>query len=154
MAQTRLLELVVGLFVCLGLAALFLLTLQVSTANGLSGSDSYRVSARFANIGGLSTRAPVAMAGVDIGRVEAITLDEKSFEAIVTLAIDNRYDELPADSSAKILTAGLLGEQYIGIVPGGSLDNLQPGDEITFTQGALVLENLIGQFVANMQREE
>ena len=86
MAQTRLLELVVGLFVCLGLAALFLLTLQVSTANGLSGGDTYRVTARFANIGGLSTRAPVAMAGVDIGRVESIALDEKSFEAVVTLA--------------------------------------------------------------------
>lgn len=154
MAQTRLLELVVGLFVCLGLAALFLLTLQVSTANGLSGSDAYRVTARFADIGGLSPRAPVAMAGVAIGRVETITLDEKSFEAVVTLAIDSRYDELPADSSAKILTSGLLGSQYVGIVPGGSLENLQAGDEITFTQGALVLENLIGQFVTNMQREE
>ena len=150
MAQTRMLELVVGLFVLLGVAALFLLTLQVSTANDFTQDESYRVSARFQNIGSLRTRAPVTLAGVTIGRVVDIRIDSQTFEAVVEMRIAGEYDQLPADSDASIHTAGLLGEQYIAITPGGAPEPLQNGDEIRFTQSALVLENLIGRLVTSM----
>ncbi len=148
--QTRLLELVVGLFVLLGIAALFLLTLQVSTANDLKPQESYRVVATFDNVGSLKPRAPVTLAGVRIGRVLDIRINTTTFQAEVTLGIDNKYNMLPDDSNASILTAGLLGEQYIGITPGGSQNVLKNGDRIRFTQSAMVLENLIGQFVSRM----
>ncbi|MDY6943618.1 MAG: outer membrane lipid asymmetry maintenance protein MlaD [Pseudomonadota bacterium] len=153
MTQTRLLELIVGLFVCLGLAALFLLTLQVSTVNGFNTEPNYRVTARFQDVGSLRPRAPVSMAGVRIGRVTDIQIDTTTFEAEVTMEIYERYNNLPEDSDASILTSGLLGEQYIGITPGGSLTSLADGDEIRFTQSALVLENLIGQFVTRLDSD-
>lgn len=150
MNQTRLMELVVGLFICLGLAAVFLLTLQVSTQNDLRRESTYSVQARFDNVGSLRVRAPVTLAGVRIGRVTAVDVDPETFQAEVKLAIDERYNHLPTDSSAAIQTAGILGEQYVALQPGGSMDNLKNGDRISFTQSAIVLENLIGRFLTQM----
>ena len=148
MNQTRLMELVVGLFICLGLAATFLLTLQVSTQNDLAASRSYTLKLRFDNVGSLRVRAPVTLAGVRIGRVTSVDVDPESFQAEVEVGIDQRFDKLPTDSSASIQTAGILGEQYIALQPGGAMDNLKDGDRINFTQSAIVLENLIGRFLA------
>ena len=150
MNQTRLMELVVGLFICLGLAAIFLLTLQVSTQNNLRRESTYSVQARFDNVGSLRVRAPVTLAGVRIGRVTAVDVNPETFQAEVKLAIDERYNQLPTDSSAAIQTAGILGEQYVALQPGGSMDNLKNGDRISFTQSAIVLENLIGRFLTQM----
>ncbi|KAB7623829.1 outer membrane lipid asymmetry maintenance protein MlaD [Alkalilimnicola sp. S0819] len=147
MANSRAMEIGVGLFVVIGLAALFGLAMKVSGFTGFSGEPSYRVEARFQNIGGLKVQAPVTMAGVRVGRVAAIDLDERSFEARVQLDIARRFDQLPEDTSASILTSGLLGEQYVGLEPGGMDLYLQDGDEITLTQSALVLEKIIGQFL-------
>lgn len=153
MNQTRLMELVVGLFICLGLAAMFLLTLQVSTQNDLTRDASYEITARFDNVGSLRVRAPITLAGVRIGRVTAVDVNPETFQAEVKLAIDQRYDKLPSDSSAAIQTAGILGEQYIALQPGGAMENLKPGDRIGFTQSAVVLENLIGRFLAQTGNE-
>ncbi|HXF07704.1 MAG TPA: outer membrane lipid asymmetry maintenance protein MlaD [Candidatus Acidoferrales bacterium] len=153
MNQTRLMELVVGLFICLGLAATFLLTLQVSTQNDLAANRSYTLKLRFDNVGSLRVRAPVTLAGVRIGRVTSVDVDPESFQAEVEVEIDQRFDKLPTDSSASIQTAGILGEQYIAIQPGGAMDNLKDGDRINFTQSAIVLENLIGRFLAQSSTE-
>lgn len=153
MNQTRLMELVVGLFICLGLAAMFLLTLQVSTQNDLKRDASYEITARFDNVGSLRVRAPITLAGVRIGRVTAVDVNPETFQAEVKLAIDQRYDKLPSDSSAAIQTAGILGEQYIALQPGGAMENLKAGDRISFTQSAVVLENLIGRFLAQTGNE-
>lgn len=147
MAQNRLMELVVGLFVCLGVAALFILTLEASTTNTVGGGGTYQVTAEFNNIGSLTDRAPVTVAGVKVGRVTDIDFDPKTFEARVTMAISDKYDMLPVDTSASILTKGLLGEQYIGLTPGGSSKTLKNHDRIRFTQSALILEQVIGQFL-------
>ncbi|QGX41809.1 outer membrane lipid asymmetry maintenance protein MlaD [Permianibacter aggregans] len=146
MMDTRRVEILVGAFVMLGIAALIVLALKVSSINQLNGDNTYELNARFANIGGLKVRSPVRMGGVLVGRVSKIGLDEH-YMPIVTMAIDSRYKELPIDTSAKINTAGLLGEQYIGLSPGGELDLLQPGDMITETQSALVLEDLISKYL-------
>jgi phospholipid/cholesterol/gamma-HCH transport system substrate-binding protein len=146
---TRLIEVAVGLFTLLGLAALFFLALQASNFTSLRSGDSYTLYARFQNIGGLKVRAPVTMGGVRIGRVAAITLDEHSFEAVAALAIDTRYSKLPRDSSAKISTSGLIGEQYISLEPGGDSAMLRPGDSLILTQSALVLEDLVSKFLFN-----
>ncbi len=146
MQQTRSIEIGTGLFVALGFAALLYLATQTTTAS-FGASDTYSVTARFQNIGGLKVRAPVSMAGVNIGRIEAIEFDGEALDAVVTLAIDSRYQGLPEDSDASILTAGLLGTQYIGLQPGGSDLFLEDGSEIEFTQSAIVLENLIGKFL-------
>ncbi|MGB7290109.1 MAG: outer membrane lipid asymmetry maintenance protein MlaD [Candidatus Macondimonas sp.] len=153
MNQTRLMELVVGLFICLGLAAMFLLTLQVSTQNDLRRDASYEITARFDNVGSLRVRAPITLAGVRIGRVTGVDVNPETFQAEVKLAIDQRYDKLPSDSSAAIQTAGILGEQYIALQPGGAMENLKAGDRIGFTQSAVVLENLIGRFLAQTGNE-
>lgn len=153
MNQTRLMELVVGLFICLGLAAMFLLTLQVSTQNDLKRDASYEITARFDNVGSLRVRAPITLAGVRIGRVTAVDVNPETFQAEVKLAIEQRYDKLPSDSSAAIQTAGILGEQYIALQPGGTMENLKAGDQIGFTQSAVVLENLIGRFLAQTGNE-
>lgn len=153
MNQTRLMELVVGLFICLGLAAMFLLTLQVSTQNDLMRDASYEITARFDNVGSLRVRAPITLAGVRIGRVTAVDVNPETFQAEVKLAIDQRYDKLPTDSSAAIQTAGILGEQYIALQPGGAMESLKGGDRISFTQSAVVLENLIGRFLAQTGNE-
>ena len=141
-------ETLVGLFVLLGIGALFFLALQAANLGNFSTEPTYSLSARFDNIGGLKVRAPVRSAGVTVGRVTAITLDPKTFQGVVTMEIRRGF-EFPKDSSAKILTAGLLGDQYIGLEAGPSDQMLAHGAVITQTQSAVVLENLIGQFLAN-----
>jgi len=147
MQQTRTIELGTGLFALLGMGALFFLTTQTTGRNDFSVSDTYQVSARFDNIGSLKTRAPVAMSGVTIGRVTDVRFDSESLEAVVTFVIESQYDQLPDDSDASVLTAGLLGSQYIGLQAGGSEFYLEDGSEILFTQSAIVLENIIGKFL-------
>lgn len=139
-------DLAVGLFVALGFAALLFLALKAANLTSFSTQSSYAVKAKFDNIGGLKVRAPVKSAGVVVGRVSDIRFDDKSYQAMITLNMDERY-KFPKDSSAKILTSGLLGEQYIGIEAGGDTANLGAGDIIKMTQSAVVLENLIGQFL-------
>jgi phospholipid/cholesterol/gamma-HCH transport system substrate-binding protein len=136
----------VGLFVLIGAAAVLFLALQSANLLTLSFQSSYKVSAKFDNIGGLKPKAAVKSAGVVVGRVESITFDDKSFQARVTLSMENRY-AFPKDSSLKILTSGLLGEQYIGIEAGAGEKSLAAGDSISSTQSAVVLENLISQFL-------
>lgn len=139
-------DVLVGLFVILGMVALLFLSLKAGNLIDLRRSHTYDVQARFDNIGGLKVRATVKSAGVSVGRVSAIRFDDQQFQALVTLSIDDDV-KFPKDSSAKIQTAGLLGEQYIGIEPGGDSANLGPGDSIKMTQSAVVLENLIGQML-------
>lgn len=146
------LETLVGLFVLLGLAGLVFLALKAANLASFSSGDNYTLQARFDNIGGLKARAPVRSAGVTVGRVIAIQLDPKTFQGVVTLEV-KRGIEFPKDSSAKILTAGLLGDQYVGIEPGGDEKNFVQGDQIRQTQSAVVLENLIGQFLFNRAAE-
>jgi phospholipid/cholesterol/gamma-HCH transport system substrate-binding protein len=146
MQHTRVLEIGVGLFVAAGLAALFVLAIYVSNLAEFTGEDGYVIHARFENVGGLRVRAPVMLAGVRIGRVAAIEIDQHTYEAVVRMSIRSGY-ELPADSSAAILTAGLLGEQYVGVEPGGDDRLLESGDTIRITQSAIVLERVIGQFL-------
>ena len=141
------LEIGVGLFVAIGLAALFLLAMQVSNLANLGGDDGYTVTARFDNVGGLTERAPVRVGGVKVGSVRRIGYDQDTFEAVVELHIRETYDGFPEDTSAAILTAGLLGEKYVGLEPGGAEDVLKEGDRIRLTQSALVLEQVIGQFL-------
>lgn len=141
-------ETLVGAFVLLGFLAIVFLALQAANLASFRGSDSYTVTAKFDNIGGLKVRAPVRSAGVTVGRVTRITLDGTTFQGLVTLDIDRQF-QFPKDSSAKILTAGLLGDQYVGIEPGGDEKNLAAGETIARTQSAIVLENLIGQFLFN-----
>jgi len=136
----------VGLFVLLGLAALLFLAFQAGNMRSLSFGQTYSVTGRFDNIGGLKPQAPVKSAGVVVGRVGEITFDDKSFQASVRLDMESEY-KFPKDSSLKILTAGLLGEQYIGIEAGGDEKNLAEGDRINRTQSATVLEDLINQFI-------
>lgn len=148
MSNTRILELIVGAFVILGVLAIFFLTMRVSNLSSQGDTrGGFTVQARFENIGGLKTGAPVSMAGVRVGRVTGIHIDPQSFEAVVSIELGSRYNYLPDDSDASILTAGLLGEQYIGLAPGGSDRPLQAGDTIKFTQSALILEQIIGQFL-------
>ena len=139
-------EVLVGGFVLMGMLALVFLALKAANLGSFGSGDTYRVKANFDNIGGLKVRAPVRSAGVIVGRVANITLDPKTFQGVVTLDIDRAY-QFPKDSAAKILTAGLLGDQYIGIEPGGDDKNLAAGDTVAQTQSAVVLENLIGQFL-------
>ena len=145
--QLKQLELTVGGFVAAGLVALFMLAMKVSNFADYSGNNTYSLSARFENIGGLKPKAPVTAAGVAVGRVASIVYDKETFEAIVTLNIDNQFDGFPEDTSASIRTSGLLGEQYIGLEPGGSMDMLEEGDEFMLTQSAMVWEKLISQFL-------
>jgi phospholipid/cholesterol/gamma-HCH transport system substrate-binding protein len=142
----------VGLFVLIGAAALLFLALQSANLLSLNFQKTYNVTARFDNIGGLKPQTAIKSAGVVVGRVESITFDDKNFQASVNLALQNRYS-FPKDSSLKILTSGLLGEQYIGIEAGFDEKNLQAGDVITSTQSAVVLENLIGQFLYSKAAE-
>lgn len=138
----------VGLFVLLGAAAILFLALRAANLTSLSLSSTYPLTAKFDNIGGLKPKAAIKSAGVVVGRVDSIEFDDKSFQANVRLAMESRYT-FPKDSSLKILTSGLLGEQYIGIEAGADEKNLAAGDTITTTQSAVVLENLIGQFLYN-----
>ena len=147
MQQTRSVELGTGLFALLGFAALFFLTTQTTGSSDTGGEDAYEVTARFQNVGSLKRRAPVAMSGVTIGRVIAVEFDAETLEALVTFVIDDKFDQIPDDSDASILTAGLLGSQYIGLQSGGSDFYLEDGSEIQFTQSAIVIENLISKYL-------
>jgi phospholipid/cholesterol/gamma-HCH transport system substrate-binding protein len=141
------------LFVLLGAAALVFLALKAGNMSTLSFTQkTYTVAAKFDNIGGLKSRAAVKSAGVVVGRVESITFDDKTFQALVTMNLEQKY-QFPKDSSAKILTSGLLGDQYIGLEPGGDVKNLATGDTIKMTQSAIVLENLISQFLYSKAAE-
>ena len=145
-------ETLVGVFVLLGMIAVVFLALKAANQASFSTGPTYSLSARFDNIGGLKVRAPVKSAGVTVGRVIAIALDPQTFQGLVTIELDSRV-RFPSDTSAKILTSGLLGDQYIGLEPGGSDKNLSGGDQIKMTQSAVVLENLIGQFLYNRAAE-
>lgn len=145
--NTRTLELLVGLFVAAGLAALFMLAMSASNLMSYGGGDGYIIKARFDNIGGLKVRSPVAASGVRVGRVTDISYDLEGYEALVSMSIEPQYNAFSVDSSAAILTSGLLGEQYVGIEPGAEDEFLIAGSEIDLTQSALVLEEIIGQFI-------
>lgn len=151
---SRSIEILVGFFVAIGFVAMFFLSMEVSNLSSVGGEDGYDISANFENIGSLKVRAPVSMAGVNIGRVKAIDFDPESFEAVVTMKIEAKYNQLPSDSNASILTAGLLGEQFVGLEPGGEDEVLVEGSELELTQSALVLEQIIGQFLFNSDSEE
>ena len=153
MIQKRTQEIAVGVFVAVGLAALVMLAMKVSNLSSFSDQTGFEIMARFENIGGLKERAAVTVAGVRIGRVKAVTYDDKSYEALVTLSIDTKHNQLPEDTSASILTAGLLGEQYIALEPGGAETMLKSGGEIKLTQSAFILERMVGQFLFNKAAE-
>ena len=148
MMKRKALDLWVGVFVAIGLGALLFLALKVGNLASFSAAETYLVKANFDNIGGLKKRAPVKSAGVVVGRVEDIVFDAETYEATVAFLIDKRY-AFPKDTSAKILTAGLLGEQYVGLAAGGDTAKLTNGDTLKITQSAVVLENLISQFLFN-----
>jgi phospholipid/cholesterol/gamma-HCH transport system substrate-binding protein len=145
--ESRSVEITVGAFVAIGFAALLMLAMKVSNLSELGSRAGYEVTARFDNIGGLKVRSVVSMAGVRIGRVSAIRFDDRTYEAVVTLAIEPQYNRIPSDSTASIYTAGLLGEQYIGLEAGAEEEFLGPGAAIGLTQSAVILEQLIGQFL-------
>lgn len=147
MQQTRAVEIGTGLFVFLGFAALLFLSTQTTNLEAYIGKNAYTVTAHFNNVGGLKPRSPVSMSGVTIGRIEKIEFDPEQLNAVVTMNINSKYNQIPEDSDASILTAGLLGGQYIGLVPGGSDRYLENGDEIQLTQSAVVLENLISKYL-------
>ena len=151
--NTRTIEVSVGLFVALGMAALFMLAMKVSNLATYGGGEGYVVSANFENIGGLKVRSPVSASGVRVGQVVAIEYDSDGYEARVSLSIDPEYDKFPVDTAASIMTSGLLGEQFVGLQPGAEEEYLVDGSEIELTQSALVLEQIIGQFIYNMADE-
>lgn len=152
MMQNHKNDFLVGLFVIIGTVALVFLALQSANLLSFSTEKTYTITARFDNIGGLKPKAAVRSAGVTVGRVQAITFDDKTFQAQVEIALEQRY-QFPQDSSLKILTSGLLGDQYIGIEAGAAENNLAAGDRITATQSAVVLENLISQFLYSKAAE-
>jgi phospholipid/cholesterol/gamma-HCH transport system substrate-binding protein len=152
MRQTKTVEIMVGLFVVAGMAALFMLAMKVSNISTLNDNNGYEVTAYFDNVGGLKVRSPVTASGVNVGRVADIRYDDKLFEALVTLKLDSNY-HLPVDSSASIFTSGLLGEQYVSLEPGGSTDDLKNGDRIKITQSALILEQIIGRVLFSKAAE-
>lgn len=153
MKNSKTTELIVGMFIAAGSAALFVLAMQVSNLSSYAHSDSYQVTARFENIGGLKVRSAVTVGGVDVGRVSAIDYDSDRFQAVVTLDLDSRYDRFPEDTAASIYTAGLLGEQYVALEPGGSEEVLADGSQIELTQSALVLEKLVSKFLFDKAAE-
>jgi phospholipid/cholesterol/gamma-HCH transport system substrate-binding protein len=153
MGKQRGIEVLVGAFVAAGCVALFFLAMKVSNLGADPGGDGYRVTARFANVGSLKARAPVSMAGVRVGRVESVRFDKATYEAVATLRIDSGVDSIPDDTFANIFTAGLLGEQYVGLEAGGSQDYLHDGSEISNTQSAMILEQMIGQFLFKKAEE-
>ncbi|MDQ5847476.1 MAG: outer membrane lipid asymmetry maintenance protein MlaD [Pseudomonadota bacterium] len=145
-------DLWVGIFVVIGIAALIFLALRVGNLSSFSTAQTYQVLAKFANIGGLKVRAPVKSAGVVVGRVADIRFDNESYEALVSVNVDSSY-QFPRDTTAKILTSGILGEQYVGLEAGGDGVMLKHGDRLRLTQSAVVLENLISQFLFNKAAE-
>ncbi len=151
--ESRKVEIAVGLFIAVGIAALFMLAMKVSNLSSLTGDEGYVLTARFDNVGGLKVRSPVSMAGVRIGRVTSIGFDQKTYEAVVKVTINPMYNQIPKDTSASILTSGLLGEQYVGLQPGAEDKYLHNGDVIKYTQSAMILERLVGQFLFNKAQE-
>ena len=143
----------VGLFVAAGIASLFFLALQVSNLSSFSKGNTYEVTARFSNSGGLKAKAAVSAAGVKIGTVKSITFDPKTFESVVKIEIDAQYTTLPDDVTASVYTAGLLGEQYVSIDGGGSDEYLKNGSKIEITNSSLILEKAIGQFLFKSAEE-
>ncbi|MBL7004208.1 MAG: outer membrane lipid asymmetry maintenance protein MlaD [Gammaproteobacteria bacterium] len=146
-------EVTVGMFVGIGLAALFMLSMQVSNLSNLTNEGTYQITARFDNIGGLKNRSAVKVSGVRVGQVQAIDYDSTTFEAVVTMNIEEKFNQFPKDTIASIFTSGLLGEQYVGLEPGGDLNLLAAGSEINHTQSAMVMEQIIGQFLFSKSDE-
>lgn len=153
MINRKSLELWVGLFVAAGILALAMLAFKVGNLTTADVVDGYQVKANFDNVGGLKVKAAVTVAGVRVGRVTGIAFDSNRYQAVVTMDIDGQYKNIPADSTANILTSGLLGDQYIGVEPGGEEAYLKDGDTILRTQSALVLEKLVGQVIFNKASE-
>ena len=145
-------ELTSGIFLLMGIAALLWLATEATDYGIQVGDDTYSVTARFSNVGDHTNRAPVKIGGVTIGMVDGIRLDPEMFDAIVVLKIDRRFSDIPNDSSASILTSGVLGDRYIGLEPGGSMEALTDGDEIFVTQSAVVLEQLISKYLFNSDK--
>ena len=145
-------ELSSGIFLLMGIAALLWLATEATDYGIQVGDNTYKVSARFTNVGDLKNRAPVKIGGVTVGLVDNISLDPVMFEAIVTMKIDERFSEIPSDSGASILTSGVLGDRYIGLDPGGAMEALVDGDEILITQSAVVLETLISKYLFNSSK--
>ncbi len=151
---SRKIEILVGLFVAAAIAAFFMLAMSVSNMSSYGGGESYQLTARFDNVGGLKVRSAVAAGGVTIGRVSDIQYNSETYEAIVSMNIDVKYNKFPIDTAASILTSGLLGEQFVGFDPGAEEEYLKQGDVIDLTQSALVLEQIIGQFLYSKADEE
>ncbi len=151
---SRKIEILVGLFVAAAIAAFFMLAMSVSNMSSYGGGESYQLIARFDNVGGLKVRSAVAAGGVTIGRVSDIQYNSETYEAIVSMNIEAKYNKFPIDTAASILTSGLLGEQFIGFEPGAEEEYLKQGDVIDLTQSALVLEQIIGQFLYSKADEE
>ncbi len=147
MKKMSAIEIMVGLFVVAGIAALFMLAMKVSNLNTIGTDEGYMLSARFDNIGGLKVMSPVRAGGVLVGRVVAIDYDQEAYEARVTMIIYPKYNQFPTDTTASIFTSGLLGEQYISLEPGSEETYLKDGDEIHLTQSALILEQVLGKFL-------
>ncbi len=151
---SRKIEILVGLFVAAAIAAFFMLAMNVSNMSSYGGGDNYEIKARFDNIGGLKVRSPVAAGGVRIGRVTDIQYNSDTYEAVVVMTIDAQYNKFPLDTAASVYTSGLLGEQFIGFEPGAEEDYLKNGDVIDLTQSAIILEQIIGQFLYSKADEE
>jgi len=145
-------ELASGIFLLLGIAAMLWLATEATDYGMQVGDDTYLVNARFSNVAELKTRAPVKIGGVTVGLVETISLDPVTFDAIVEIKIDQRFADIPSDTSASIMTSGVLGDRYISLDPGGAMDALGDGDQILITQSAIVLENLISKFLFNTEK--
>jgi phospholipid/cholesterol/gamma-HCH transport system substrate-binding protein len=154
MQHTNTQDTLVGLFVAFGIVGLFFLALQVSNLSSFTEHDSYTVTARFENSGGLKVKSPVSAAGVKIGRVSAIRFDPKTYESVVQLSIDSQYNTLPEDTTASVFTSGLLGEQYVNLDAGGADDFLKNGGKIEITQSAIILEKALGQFLFKSAEEK
>jgi len=142
-------ELASGIFLLLGIAALVWLAMRATDYGQDIGKETYTISARFSNVGDLRERAPVKIGGVTVGLVESISLDPVSFEAIVRMNVASRFNEIPTDTGASVLTSGVLGDRYVGLEPGGAPDMLQDGDELFITQSAIVLEQVISKYMFN-----
>ena len=151
---SRKIEILVGFFIAAAIAAFFMLAMSVSNMSSYGGGEQYTINARFDNVGGLKVRSPVSAGGVRIGRVTDIQYNSDTYEAIVSMAIDTQYDKFPLDTAASILTSGLLGEQFVGFEPGAEEEYLKAGDTIDLTQSALVLEQVIGQFLYSKADDE
>ncbi|MDZ4731149.1 MAG: outer membrane lipid asymmetry maintenance protein MlaD [Xanthomonadales bacterium] len=147
-------ELASGIFLMLGIAALVWLATSATDYGQDIGKETYAISARFSNVGDLRNSAPVKIGGVTVGLVESIELDTVSFEAIVNMSIAQRFNEIPSDTGASILTSGVLGDRYVGLEPGGAMDYLAEGDELFITQSAVVLEQIISKYLFNTGKSE